>query len=202
MAPSHADRLTRDFLIKPGRMHAIFVVAWKTQSILASIAFLGLVAFGSLLVALPIMLTWALIATVVYAVARSKGYPDLLESGPLTAGAPVGQRARSMACSCAKVWFSGINAFVYTRASHNALSPSHRGWRNVLRCGVLFLGMMFFGVATSEHLLRRAGFQGRQLLQLSLAGAFLNVPYRILLSAALTQALWQVAHVLTATASI
>jgi hypothetical protein len=35
-----------------------------------------------------------------------------------------------------------------------------------------------------------------------LAGAFLNVPYRILLSAAFTQAMWQIAHVLTATASI
>lgn len=196
------DRMVRDFINKPGRMHAIFVVVWKTQSILASISFLALVAFGSLLVALPIMLTWALVATFIYALARSKGYPDLLESDPFTAGAPVGQRARSMACSCAKVWFSGLNAFVYTRASHNALSPSHRGWRSVLRYGVLFLGMMFFGVATSEHLLRRAGFRGRQLLQLSLAGACLNVPYRILLSAAFTQAMWQVAHVLTATASI
>jgi len=160
------------------------------------------VAFSSLLMALPIMLVWALAATVVYAVARSRGYPDLLESNPMTAGAPVGERARSMAFYCARVWFSGLNAFVYTRASRNALSPSHRGWRNVVRYAVLFAGLMFFGVATSEHLLRRAGFRGRALLQMSLMGAFLNVPYRILVSAAFTQLLWQVAHVLTATASI
>ncbi len=202
MAPVRSDFLSRDFLNKPERKHAIFVVVWKAQSILASIAFIGLVAFGSLLLALPIMLAWAFAATCVYFFARSRGYPDLLETAPLASDACMGQRARSMAYSCAKVWFSGVNAFVYTRASRNALSPSHRGWRNVLRWGVLSLGLMFFGVATSEHLLRRAGFRGRQLLQLSLAGACLNVPYRILLSAMFTQAMWQIAHVLTATASI
>jgi hypothetical protein len=198
----HADRLTRDFLAGPGRLQAAFVVVWKAQSILASIAFLGLVAFGSFWLALPIMLSWALTATIVYCFARSHGYPDLLEHQGLARCHTAGNRARSVAFSAAKVWCTGLNAFVYSRASHNALTPGCNGWRSVLRIGLLGAGLTFFGVAMSEHLLRRAGFNGRQLLRLSLAGACLNVPYRILLSAAVTQVMWQVVHALGSTATL
>ncbi len=197
-----ADRLTRDFLARPGRLQAAFVVTWKAQSILASIAFLGLVAFGSFWLALPIMLSWALIATIVYCFARSHGYPDLLEHQGLVRCPSARHRASSVAFSAAKVWCTGLNAFVYSRASRNALTPGCNGWRRVLRISVLGAGLTFFGVAMSEHLLRRAGFKGKELLHLSLAGACLNVPYRILLSAAVTQAMWQIVHALHSTAPL
>jgi len=148
------------------------------------------------------MLSWALLATIVYCFARAHGYPDLLEHQGLARCPTVHDRARSVAFSAAKVWCTGLNAFVYSRASRNALTPGSDGWRRVLKIGLLGAGLTFFGVAMSEHLLRRAGFNGQQLLHLSLAGACLNVPYRILLSAAVTQAMWQIAHVLGSTAPL
>lgn len=177
-------------------------MVWKAQSILASIAFLGLVAFGSFWLALPIMLSWALAATIIYCFARSHGYPDLLEHQGLTRCPTACHKARSVALSAAKVWCTGLNAFVYSRASRNALTPGCNGWRRALRISLLGAGLTFFGVAMSEHLLRRAGFKGNQLLQLSLAGACLNVPYRILLSAAVTQVMWQMVHALGSTAPL
>ncbi len=194
--------MTREFASAPGRLHGAFVLVWKAQSMLATIAFLALVAFGPLVIVLPIMLTWAAVATVVYAVARSRGYPDMLETAAYDSAAPVGQRAKSVACSAAKVWVSGLNSFVYARAARNVITTRHKGWRALPRFAVLAGGLTFFGVATCEHLLRRAGFQGRQLLQLSLIGVFLNVPYRILLSAVVTQALWEIAHTVSSTAAI
>jgi hypothetical protein len=177
------------------------MVVWKAQSILASVAFLALVAFGSILVALPVMLTWALVATVIYCFARSRGFPDLLEHKQ-GACPSVKQRARSVAFSAAKLWCTGFNAWVYSRASRDILAPGCDGWRRLARIGVLGAGLTFFGVAMSEHLLRRAGYKGTELLRLSLVGACLNVPYRLLLSAAFTQAMWQIAQAVQSTAPL
>jgi hypothetical protein len=160
------------------------------------------VAFGSLLVALPIMLTWALVATIVYCFARSHGYPDLLEHKRMGECTTTGHKARSVAFSAAKLWCTGFSAWVFSRASRDILAPGRHGWRRLVRNSVLGAGLIFFGVAMSEHLLRRAGFRGRKLLQLSMVGACLNVPYRLLLSAAFTQGLWQLAQAAQSTAPL
>jgi hypothetical protein len=52
-----------------------------------------------------------------------------------------------------------------------------------LRRLVLLVGMTMFGVTVAEQLLRAAGYEGRKLLHLASIGPFLNVPYRVLLSA-------------------
>ncbi|HLF77934.1 MAG TPA: hypothetical protein VJB57_10640 [Dehalococcoidia bacterium] len=165
-------------------------------------AFIALVAFGSILLALPIMLSWALAATVIYCLARSRGYPDLLEHKRVGDCTTASHKARSVAFSAAKLWCTGFNAFVFSRASRDILAPGRRGWRRLARIGVLGAGLTFFGVAMSEHLLRRAGLSGRQLLQVSMVGACLNVPYRLLLSAAFTQGLWELARALQSTAPL
>src|SRR5690606_17761718 len=85
-----------------------------------------------------------------------------------------------------RAWVAGFHAFIYARAS-SAFLPKKQGCCRARRCarfGVLAVGLVLFGVSTAEHMLRSAGYQGRKLVQLSLIGPFLNVPYRILLSAA------------------
>jgi hypothetical protein len=81
---------------------------------------------------------------------------------------------------------AGLHAFVFARASHVMLQEKEGCCkaRRLARLGVLGFGLVFFGVSTAEHMLRTAGYTGRRLTQLSLIGPFLNVPYRVLLSAA------------------
>jgi hypothetical protein len=161
---------------------AAFLVGWEVQSHLSSITLIALVAFTSIWVALPVMLVWSMIATVAYCHAREHGYPSLLaeeEWRPTASGA-----ASFAARSAVKAWFAGFHAFAYARIATSLLSPARSGLRaRLTRIAVLVLGMTLFGVSAAEHLLRRAGYQGRRLMQLGLLGPVLNVPYRVLLSA-------------------
>jgi hypothetical protein len=182
------------------RLDAAFVIGWEAQSQLATLAYLALVAFGSLWLALPVMLTWAMLATAVYFVMRRRGYPDILEHSLPEAGATSSHRVRCVAASCVKVWCAGLQASLYTRVTRQVLAPSDSGWRRLARPGLLLLGLTMFGVSTAHHLLGRAGFQGKRLLRMAVAAAFLNVVYRTLLSAAVTHAAWSLFETLHSTA--
>ncbi len=161
---------------------AAFLVGWEVQSHISSITVIALVAFTSIWVTMPVMLVWSMIASVAYWYARERGYPSLFaeEEWCPTASGTAGYVTRS----AVKAWFAGLHAFVYARIACPMLCPSRRGLRaRATRYAVLTLGMTLFGVTAAEHMLRRAGLQGRRLLQVGLLGPLLNVPYRVLLSA-------------------
>ena len=176
-------------------LHAAFIAGWEAQSQVASVAFLALAAFCPLWSVIAVMLAWALIATVVYLLARGRGVPDLLAVEADRRHDCALSQARSLAGGCLRLWLVGFQAFAFTRATRLLLMPGNCIWRRALRTAVLSLGLTLFGVTTAEHLLRRAGFQGSRLTQLSLLGPFLNVPYRALLSAAVTHTAMSLLHV-------
>lgn len=158
------------------------MVGWEVQSHLSSITLIALIAFTSIWVALPVMLVWSLIATIAYCHARELGYPSLLaeEEWHATATGAASFAARS----AVKAWFAGFHTFAYARVATTLVSPDRSSVRGrVTRIAVLVLGMTLFGVSAAEHLLRRAGYEGKRLVQLGLMGPFLNVPYRVLISA-------------------
>src|SRR5688500_11065321 len=55
---------------------AAFLALWEVQSQVATVAYIGLVAFTSLWVTLGAMLAWSLVATVIFCYARERGYPN------------------------------------------------------------------------------------------------------------------------------
>lgn len=192
VAQAPPGRLRRNPFQFLGRLHdkvawntGAFLAAWEAQSQLASLAYLGLVAFSTLWVALPVMLTWSLIATVAFCHARERGYPNLLTAQELPKGRQRGFLWYAMG-SAIRAWLSGFQAFIFARCSSFLLVEReqagrlHRGMKYM----VLGLGMTLFGVTTAEHMLRRVGYTGKKLARVGLIGPFLNVPYRILLSAA------------------
>jgi hypothetical protein len=165
---------------------AAFVLLWEGQSQVSTVAYLGLVAFGPLWLAFAVMLVWSLIATVFFCAARERGYPNLLTMNALPQPQVSAKAAWMVLGTVLRAWITGLNAFLFARAS-NAFLLEKEGCcraRRLARFGVLGVGLIFFGVTSAEHLLRTSGYQGRRLLQLSLIGPFLNVPYRVLLSAA------------------
>lgn len=181
------------FSASAASQHATFVVVWKAQAYLAQVACVAFVAFGTLWLVLSLMLTWTLLATMVYWAARQRGYPDLLHVELPDAEATAYCKMRSVACSAVKVWCAGIQALIFSRVSRGTVVPGNSGWRSFLRLAVLGLGLTLFGVSMTEHLLRRAGYAGSRLLQLSMLGAFLNVPYHVLLNAVVIKGLAQTA---------
>jgi len=165
---------------------AAFVLFWEGQSQASTIAYVGLVAFGSIWLALAVMLTWSLIATVFFCAARERGYPNILSMQALPKRNVSAGAALQAVGTLIRVLMAGAHVFVFARAS-NVLLPEKQGCcraRRFARFGVLGFGLTFFGVSTAEHMLRSAGYQGRKLVQLSLIGPLFNVPYRVLLSAA------------------
>jgi hypothetical protein len=177
-------------------LDAAFVLGWEAQSQLASVTYVGLTAFGSIWLAFPVMLAWSLVATVIYCFARRRGAPDLLTVEVRGRNKARGFNLGTIAASLAKVWMAGFQAFAFSRVSGRALDLQGTRCirRRLLRLVLLFVGLTLFGVSTAEHLLRRAGYQGSQLVKLSLLGPFLNVPYRVLLSAAFTHFVWSIVH--------
>jgi hypothetical protein len=190
LSPRTFSRQGNEFFIDPARLRAAFIVAWEAQSQVASVAFVAFVAFGSVWLALPVMLAWALLATGVYSVARSRGCPDILERKRCAAHATISDRLLASAFSAFKIWCAGFQAFAFSRASCLVIRRRRCARDRLMRFGVLALGLTLFGVSTAEHLLRHAGYRGAALLRLSLIGPFLNVPYRTLLSAAVAHAIW------------
>ncbi len=171
-----------------------FVVGWEVQSQIAALLLVTLVAFVSIWIALATMLVWSLVATFVYCYARERGLPDLVTVQRPKTGHGRSAFIRHAAGSAVKVWFVGLHNLVFARLACGALSGlpcRSTRWR---RLAVLGLGMTLFGVTTAEHLLRRAGFSEVSLLRRGLIGPFLNVPYRIFLSAALMHGVIQLFH--------
>lgn len=165
---------------------AAFVLFWEGQSQVSSIAYVGLVAFGSIWLAFGVMLAWSLLATVFFCAARERGYPNILSIRALPKRDVSTNAVLHATGAVLRAWMAGVHAFVFARASHVLLLDKQGCCkaRRFARFGVLGFGMVFFGVSTAEHMLRTAGYTGRKLTRLSLIGPFLNVPYRVLLSAA------------------
>ena len=164
---------------------AAFVVLWEGQGHLSSFAYVALVAFANIWVAFGAMFAWSMIATVVFCAARERGYPNLL-SDMQAPRLRAGHMARYAAGSFVRAWLAGLNAFVYSRCSSFVLTEKTGCCkaRRLARVGVLAVGLTLFGVTAAEHLLRKAGYSGRQLMRMSLIGPFLHVPYRVMVSAA------------------
>lgn len=167
---------------------AAFVVGWEVQSKLSTLILLSLIAFASIWATLATMLAWSVVAHLVYHHARERGYPDLVtvevprrDRGPSTF-------VRHMAGSVVRIWFVGLHNLIFARVACSVLRGGDGFAARARRLGILALGMTLFGVTTAEHLLRRVGFKGTPLLYRGLIGPFLNVPYRIFLSAAVVHA--------------
>ena len=175
---------------------AAFVALWEGQSHVSSLAYVALVAFTSIWVAFGAMFIWSVAATVFFCAARERGYPNLLtdESAPK-------RRAGSIAAyaigSLFRAWLAGINAFIYARCC-GALITQKQGccrMRRLARFGAIAVGLTLFGVTSAEHMLRKAGYSGRNLVRMTLIGPFLHVPYRVLVSAAVVALLTDVLKV-------
>jgi hypothetical protein len=168
------------------------LTAWELQSQLATIALVALVAFVPILAAIGIMITWAMIATLAYYVGRQHGFPDLLEtrwSAPPVARKEWRRWVGSTLVSLVKTWVAGIQPYIYTRIFCPVLArPVRRWYTGIVRFLVLTIGLTLFGVTATHHLLKRAGFGERAILRYSLVGPLLNVPYRVVFSAVLLNA--------------
>jgi hypothetical protein len=122
---------------------------------------------------------------------RRRGYPDVLEQEwrPV-AGHSHSRRVAKWASQAIKLWCAGFQAFAFSRATSRVIRRPCRGIGACLKAMLLAIGLTLFGVSTAEHLLRKAGFESRTVLGFSLLGPFLNVPYRMLVSAGVTQAVF------------
>jgi hypothetical protein len=167
---------------------AAFVVGWEVQSQLAAITLVSLIAFVSIWVALGTMLVWSLVAHVLYFAARQRGLPDLVTVETPKRGHGPTTFLRHAAGSAVRIWFVGLHNLLFARFAACVLCRGEGFSARIRRLGILSLGMTLFGVTTADHLLRRAGFTGSSLLYRGLIGPFLNVPYRIFLSAAMVHA--------------
>jgi hypothetical protein len=164
------------------------VAVWEVQSQLATIALVGLLATTSIIPALVVMLCWSFIACAVYCYSRRNGMPDLLEGGGERTSMSRRRRvsaAGGAAMALLKAWLAGVQPFLYSRTVCRLLSRPVTCRRiRLVRGAVLLVGLTLFGVTTAHHMLRRAGYSEHRIFQLSIAGSCLNVPYRVLLSAA------------------
>jgi hypothetical protein len=126
------------------------------------------------------------VATIVYYHARERGLPDVLEADRITAVVSKRTAAtwiKQLGLAAGKAWLAGFQAFIFTRGCCHFLAKPGRGARQrLLRFTVVALGLTLFGVSTSQHVLRRAGLSGRQLVEVGFLGSVLNVGYRVLLS--------------------
>src|SRR5690606_34916293 len=136
--------------------NAAFVVFWEVQSQLASVAYIALVAFFSMWVALGAMLAWSLLATIFFCSARERGYPNILSNHRL----PKERHGLALAwfglSSIGRAWLAGFNAFLFTRCSSFLVCQREGSCRarRLVRYATLGVGMTMFGVSTVEHLLR------------------------------------------------
>jgi len=161
----------------------VFSTVWAVQSRLASIALFGLIAFSSVWLTLGLMFAWSIAATFVYFVARSYGAPDLLEIHmPSFNQTRVQTSLMGTFSSVFRICIVRLPAFVFTRLVR-LKAPGHCHRRRFCHGIVLAAGVTLFGVTTTHYLLRKGGFSGSSLLQLSCVGSVLNVSYRTMLNA-------------------
>jgi hypothetical protein len=161
-----------------------FVAGWELQSQVSSIVLVAFARFGSLNSAIPVMLLWSLLTTLVFHHARLAGRPDLLERTSWgTRSRVLRVRLLSAGWSALKAWLAGIQAFIYTRVFRGVIATEAHCLRSkVSRFTVLGVGLTIFGVPTAHHLLRTAGYQRQTLLRLGFLAACLNVPFRVVAS--------------------
>ncbi len=172
------------------------MVGWEVQSQLSNVILVSLIAFVSIWAALATMLAWSLIAHVLYHKAREHGLPDLVTVQAPKRGCGRSTFARHAAGSAVRVWFVGLHNLVFARVASTILRGEKGFATRVRRIGILSVGMTLFGVTTAQHLLRRAGFNGSSVLYRGMIGPFLNVPYRIFLSAAAMHAVMRLVDTL------
>lgn len=164
------------------------IAAWEIQSQLATLTLVALLAVVPIVPTLAVMLCWSFVAGAIYCYGRRRGLPDLLEEG--TKGEPDAKPCKAealgwVALSIFKAWLAGIQPFIYSRTVCRLLVKPANCWRmRLARGAVLTVGLTLFGVTTAHHMLRKAGYSEGRIFRLSLVGSCLNVPYRILLSAA------------------
>ena len=106
---------------------AAFLALWEIQSQLATIAYVGLVAFTSWYVTLGAMLVWSLTATFFFWQARERGYPNILNSVKCPhseAGVKVAWHAVTSVFSAV---LGGVHAFIYTRCTNALLNDQPAG---------------------------------------------------------------------------
>ena len=167
--------------------HIGFLTVWEVQSQLATACLILLIVVVPVWCAVAVMILWSLGATVAYHQARIHGLPDLLSSSwhkPPAAGAMWGQWIVGTSFSLVKAWAAGLQPFLFTRAFGSFLLQPGRSWpRHVIRVAIVAVGCTLFGVTAAYHLLGRLGLERQALLRFSLAGPFLNVPYRVVLGA-------------------
>lgn len=185
------------------RMDLGFAAVWEAQSQLASLILVALVAFAPLYVTLAVMLSWSLIATAVYYSARRRGAPDLLQlkvgwKVEAENGKAWATRLRHPLSSAFRLWIMGFQAFLFSRALCPLLrEPAQSHPTRIFRLLIFTTGFWFLGVTSAHHMLASAGYKEGKLLRLSLIGPFLNVPYRVLLSAIVISALMGTADAVT-----
>lgn len=149
-----------------------FLALWEIQSRFSTLTTFILVATVGWWT-LPIMLIWALTATLVYEWLLSKGQPDLMEMGkPGFTGWIVGLLA---------FIFVGWRQVLYTHSvTRYGLNPGESRVKGLIRKILLGIGLVLFGVVPTHHLLKKAGYSKREIVWGNLAGRFLNVAFQIL----------------------
>src|SRR5690349_6337131 len=90
-----------------------WVAAWEAQSYLATLTLVTLLTLVSFWAALAVMVTWSMIASQVYPVARKRGLPDLLEHKPACKNSRrcVTTSALNVGALVARVWITGLQSF-------------------------------------------------------------------------------------------
>lgn len=157
----------RDWGQKSGREVA-FVGFWELQSRLATIC---LVVLWALIgwQTLPIMIGWALVATIVYEVAIYMGL-ESLGSKPEKAMPNIFVRVLSW-------WLAfGFVPLIYTKFT--AWARDHWNSR-AANSSTVAAGLVLFGVIPSRQILIEAGVT-RNLVPISMMGRFANVPFHLL----------------------
>jgi hypothetical protein len=100
--------------------------------------------------------------------------------------------------SVVKAWLAGVQPYLYCLLLSRFFAGTAAGWRvRSARLALVGAGLTFFGVTAAHHILRKSDLKDEQVWRLSLAGPFLNVPYRIALSAVLLNAVLHLAKPLT-----
>jgi len=139
---------------------------------------LSLIALAPIWAGLLLMALWSMATTVIYIWTREHGCPDILEIRLKRAESDPGLSPRAVAASAVKVWFAGIHVVAFAKLAHPFVHTRRmRLPGRVLRVVLLAAGMTLFGVSTTEHLLRRAGFRGDRLVRFALIGPLVHIPF-------------------------
>jgi hypothetical protein len=165
------------------------VAAWKTQAELSTLAVFALVATVPIVVAYGVMLCWSLPITLVFFHIRKRGFPDLLEHSKPSLCQKKTKLVGWGTISAAKVYLAGLQDSGYTQITDRYLERTEKRWGHIRRWAFLTFGLTYFGAKVANHTLRKAGFEDKLILRLSLLGAILNTCSRVLMAAGIIKAI-------------